>query len=158
MKRLLLAPVLLSVLSGCVNPLEINRLINKDNIINLKCTLNQRKGDTNKFELIKKRHLFQIFHITIDKKNKTGFYNKTIGINKLKMSTRELENLLLSSDSIEFRHYWYIESKEVPAYKYKFFIDRTNGEIIYSIWDELFQKASTYKGICHVPEDLETLF
>ena len=154
MKRLLLAPLLLTLLFGCSN---------KNDIINLKCTMDQRQDGSNVFRLIDPYKPFAIIDITINTKNKkASFFDSEYLLFEQPIM---VDKIFLSSDYIEIKSFYsealnsHISSDKGDwDSKTVFKINRINGEIIYSFEYSSNDAIAIYKGECYVPEDVETLF
>ena len=153
MKRLLLASLFLTLLFGCSN---------KNDIINLKCTMDQWQ-DGNVFRLIDPYEPFAIINITINTKNKKGSFHDSEYL--LYEQPIMVDKIFLSSDYIEIKSFYtealnsHISSDKGDwDSKTVFKINRINGEIIYSFEESSYDGIYIYKGECYVPEDVETLF
>ena len=143
MKRLLLAPLFLSLLVGCSS---------KDNgIINLECsfdygrTSNDSKGSYHPIE-IEAYWLKRDLKINEKDKKILMIYELNEGIKKEKM----VDNILITNSLIKF------EVSNGGDYKYE--INRINGKIDMLWTFKNSEGYAKYKGKCYVPEDLDTLF
>ena len=156
MNRLLFAPLLLTLFFGGSN---------KNDIINLKCTMDQWQ-DGNVFRLIDPYEPFAIIDITINTKNKKGsFFDSEYLLFEQPVM---VDKIFLSYDYIEIKSFYsealnsHISSDKGDwDSKTVFKINRINGEIIYSFEYSSNDAIDIYKGECYVPEDpedVETLF
>ncbi len=163
MKRLLLAPLFLTLLFGCSNTNEIIR--NKNDIINLECVLNEVSNDSENYNYDENRNIE--YEITLDTKNKEGTWRIVTWDNPPK----EFENVVITSKFIYLQRTRGInDTWGLPYFlpDYSYTINRANGEIIQKLVLTYFDKnykripyeidREWLKGICIVSEDAETLF
>ena len=149
MKRLLLAPLLLTLLFGCSSK--------NNDIIKLKCITNEFSQGlkVKTFEVPPKFSSFHmhVIKITIDKKTKKGFISA--GTDKYPQKLN-FEDVVISPDSIEFEQVsdFRGDTGEGILFTDKYTINRNSGEIIKKAKSTTSSSSSGYmlRGYCHVPD------
>ena len=145
MKRLLLAPLLLTLLFGCSS---------KDNgIINLECSFDSLRASNfpkGSYQPIEAYWLNSDIKINEKDKKVSIIYKEHKNMKKKKIG----DNILITNSLIKFEHSLFIDY--VIDFKYE--INRINGEIDLLLAYKNHEGYAKFKGKCFVPEDLETLF
>ena len=144
MKRLLLAPLLLTILTGCMN--------SKDKIIRLRCDV--RMHNDEKIERI----FWDTYDITLSYKSSSNVYGE-IEI-RTALNTKYVEqnftNTILGKDEITFSFDPYNQGDIA-----EFTINRRTGKLVHT-WiidpDTLGERSIHYIGECYVTDDSEYLF
>ena len=145
MKRLLLAPLLLTLLFGCSS---------KDNgIINLECSFDSWRASNfpkGSYQPIEAYWLNSDIKINEKDKKVSIIYKDNKGMKEKKIE----DNILITNSLIKFEHSHFIDY----GIDYKYEINRINGEIDLLLDFQSHEGYAKFKGKCFVPEDLKTLF
>tara|TARA_B100000131_G_C17862329_1_gene510610 strand:+ start:219 stop:677 length:459 start_codon:yes stop_codon:yes gene_type:complete len=152
MKRLLLAPLLLFLLTGCVNPSEISEILDKKNVIKLKCITKYISIEDSPYKLLETRK-WQTYLVTVNTKKKEGFYTHE-NSNGYKLKENQTISPNLTKEKISFEDLFVTTSIKVEDL---FSINRVNGEII-KFRKYNYGPNQKTKGKCYLVDDIETLF
>ena len=153
MKRLLLAPLLLFLLTGCVNPSEISEILDKNNVIKLKCITKYLSIDDSPYKLLETRK-WQTYQVTVNTKKKEGFYTHESS-DGYKLKDNQTINPNLTKEKISFKDLFVVSNS--LKVEDLFSINRLNGEII-KFRKHNYAPNQKTKGKCYLVDDIETLF
>ena len=158
MKRLLLAPLLITLLVGCSSK--------NDSIINLKCPAKYISIDDGPYKPFALGGS-AVYLITINTKTNEGVLNEETASGLKVLVDLPIDNLKITKDKIVFDNLLVRDNGySKTEFTWSYSINRVNGEVIresnitYFVKDKIINRGSLVKqkGECYSLDNVETLF